>query len=280
MGPLAVTSRRSMLAGLLAVPWSAALAGAIQNAGDLLDLHRRMFADADGVEVVWWFLGKMYFAVDGYPEVMARYGDNLMIYRATTLSKDAYAIDWIELNAPRNALTGLPDTRWTNPFTGKSGELRTDKPYGPGRYVFTRQSQGVAVEINQPGVTPLQTKVLVSMHDGRVLLEQDEHKRSTGPTRANIRTIMSITSDRTAAFDATRSAVRSTGVYLSTSDQLPASFAGFPEGSRGQMIVRGLMHKASLDQVIDRAAWDGMKAAHPSWFNGDRLTPRWPSAAK
>ena len=232
MEQFTVASRRSVLAALLAVPWFPALAGAAQITGDLFDVHRRMFVAADGVEVVWWFLGKMYFEVDGYPEVMARYGDNLIIYRATALSKDAHVIDWVELNAPRNALTGLPDTRWTNPFTGKSGELRTDKPYGPSRYVFTRQNGGVAVEINQPGVTALNT------------------------------------------------AVRSTGVYLSSSNQLPTAFAGFSEDARGQMIVRALMHKASLDEIIDRLACDGMKAAHPSWFDGDRLTPRWPGAAK
>ncbi len=237
-----------------------------------------MFADADGVEIVWWFLGKMFIKVEGYPEILARYGDNLMIHRTQTLSPDAFAFDWIELNAPRSASTGLPETRWTNPFTGVSGELRTDTPYGPGRYIVRRQGRGLGIEVNQPFVTPTSTRLRVVTNDRRILLEQEEHKISIGPERAKIRTLMSIAADRAAAQDRQRSSVPCSGAYTSTSDQIPA-FAGFPQRLRGEMIVRGLMQKAGLDEIVDRGAWDGMKATHPTWFSGDRLTPQWPNNA-
>ena len=35
------------------------------------------------------------------------------------------------------------------------------------------------------------------------------------------------------------------------------------------------MHKAALDEKVNPIAWDRVKAAHPDFFAGDKLGPKW-----
>ena len=54
-------------------------------------------------------------------------------------------------------------------------------------------------------------------------------------------------------------------------------FYGVKNRDTGKIFVNGLMRKATLDEKVNPIAWSRLKSAHPTFFSGDRLAPKWES---
>jgi hypothetical protein len=248
---------------------------------DPLGAYRRMFANAEDGLAAWWYLGTSFLEVDGFPTIPVLHIETVMVYKTTTLSADAFRMDWWEIGYMRDPVTGEIAETWTNPITGGLQQTPRTFEEGPANFVFTRKGAGLDVQLVQPYARIESVDVVFTAYDGRIMLEQTERKvrgfplpdgsmpslESDNVSKALTR--LSIISD---ASDLTRPDAPCSGSYHF---ELSApAWMGLGE-RKGRCVVKGIMVKAPMNAKLNPTGWARLQALFPACFEGESIRPRW-----
>lgn len=252
---------------------------------DALSVYRRMFATATDGLAAWWYFGTAFVEAPGsdlsIPVVQA---ETLMIYKTSTLSPDAFRMDWWEIGYMRDVATGEIAQTWTNPVTGAALPAPQKFEEGPAHYLISRDGSGLRLELTQAHARIEHVEVAFTETDGRVRLEQRERKvrgfplpdgsmpSLDSPDVSAARTTLSF---QCARADLQADTAHCTGVYDFELGKPPA-WMGF--GDRpGRAITRGAMVKAAMNEPLNPIAWRRLRTLFPDRFEGDEVRPRWPA---
>lgn len=249
---------------------------------DALDAYRRMFATADDGDAAWWYFGTMFVEAPGFLPLPVIQAETLMIYRTTTLSPDAFRMDWWEIGYMRDLSTGKVAETWTNPITGARVPAPQKFEEGPAHFLIQRDGAGLKLELTQPFARIESVTVAFSETDGRLLLEQTERKVRGFPlpdgTMPDLdstdvspaRTTLSILSARA---DLAAANTPSSGAY-DFELRTPPAWTGLA-GCGGRAITRGAMVKAEMNEKLNPIAWQRLESIFPDCFDGEVIRPRW-----
>ncbi|WP_394762687.1 hypothetical protein [Phenylobacterium sp.] len=249
---------------------------------DALDAYRRMFATAHDGDAAWWYLGTMFVEIPGYLPLPVIQAETVMIYRTTTLSNDAFRMDWWEIGYMRDLATGEVAQTWTNPITGKTVPSPQKFEEGPAHFLIQRDGAGLKLELTQPYARIESVSVEFSEADGRILLEQTERKVRGFPLPdgsmpsldsgdvSPARTTLSILSSRA---DLAKPSAPSSGAY-DFELRTPPAWTGLA-GHGGRAITRGAMVKTEMHAPLNPIGWRRLKTIFPECFEGDEIRPRW-----
>lgn len=248
---------------------------------DALDVYRRMFVTADDAEVAWWYFGTSFAEVDGYPSVPVTHIETILVNKATTLSPDSFRIDWWEIGYMRDPTTGEIARSWLNPITGDEVTSPHNFEEGPSHFIVERAGRGLKLHLVQAHARVESVDVDISRRDGRIFINQVEHKVRGFPQPdgsmpsldshnvSSARTRLSLFSSET---DLGRNNMPSSGSYEFELALPPwMAFGGKP----GRCITRGIMVKAPINHKLNPTAWARLKSVFPECFRGDELLPRW-----
>ena len=246
-----------------------------------LDVYRRMFATAEDGLAAWWYFGTSFVDIDSYPTLPVLHIETLMIYNTTTLSPDAFRMDWWEIGYMRDPTTGEVARRWLNPITGAVVPAPDRFEEGPSHFIIERSGTGLQVTLVQAHARIESVVVTVTERDGRACIEQTERKVRGFPLPdgsmpsldsdhvSRARTKLSLFSSLA---DVGKNSAPSSGAY--EFELAPPPWMGL--GDRpGRSITRGIMVKADMNQQLNPLAWQRMKSLFPDCFDGDQVRPRW-----
>ena len=249
----------------------------------LADAYKKIFASTRDENVCCWYLGTMYMQPVGYPRTPVLQAVTIMVYRVDDNVPSGFRMRWTEVGYFRDAVTGAPATAWLNPLTGETVPTPRTFRDGPGEYRITPDGNGLVVRLRQPRAVVEGVEVALSVAGSRIFLQQVERKRrrlSTSsessdaePPRAV--TTLSLWADRNQVQDPARVSVAASGTYSFESEGLPG-LRGL-NAFEGTTLVRGVMRKAPVDEVVNPAAWEVLKPAYPDFFGSDGVAPQWGS---
>jgi hypothetical protein len=247
-----------------------------------LQIHRRMFGTPGDGMAAYWYLGMMSVVVEDGPPIPVIQAETVMVYKATTLSDDAYTLQWWEIGVMRDPVTGEIARDWTNPITG--AVLPTSRKFeeGPATFTITAAGEGLKIDLIQAHAKVIGVDVTIRTENGRVFLEQIERKfrglpRPDGsfpepgePGSVEARTRLSIWASLA---DLESSPYPfSSGSYGLGLDLQP--WMGFGD-RKGHCVIEGVMRKAGMREKLNPIAWERLKAEFPERFEGEELRPAW-----
>ena len=251
---------------------------------DLFNAYRKTFASLDPEElVVWWYCGFVVAARDGVGTVPITQAETIMVYRTRDVAADTFTIDWTEVGAFRDVVTGRTMEAWFNPFSGVLVPHPQSFVDGPATFTVRRQGDGIDIRLVQHNARIDSVRLEVATSPATVGLKQTEVKVRTfhrpdgtlppldGPDATHIETVLSIWSSLDAVNDPSVPNASSRGFYTSGAPRDRAS-----KGSWAGTTVQGSMHKASVHERVNPTAWDRLQDLYPSFFDGDRIDPEWP----
>ena len=251
---------------------------------DALAAYRRMFATATDGVAAWWYFGTAFAEIPGYLSLPVIQAETLMIYKTTTLSADAFRMDWWEIGYMRDLATGEIARAWTNPLTGATVAAPQKFEEGPAHFLIARDGAGLKLELTQAHARIERVDVVFSEADGRVLLEQTERKVRGFPLpdgsmpsldSADVSAARTTLSIQAARADLVNPSAPCSGAY-DFELRKPPGWMGF--GDRpGTAMTRGAMVKAGLNEQINPIAWRRLQQLFPDCFDGDEVRPRWPA---
>jgi len=252
----------------------------------LLDIHRRMMAAPTDQDVCWWYFGTTFAQLDGLPEIPCLQAETIMMYRTETLSPESYRIHWRELGYFRDPVTGLMARSWLNPITGAVVATPNSFMEGPSHHTITLQTGQLLIGLEQAHAIVRSIGVTVEHTDkGRIQLTQEEHKLRGFPlpdgtmpgadsdALSEAKTVLTMFASQADIERPGSDPAPCSGVYSFELSKLPP-WMGFDELAGGA-VVRGVMHKTSVQDHLNMAAWQQLRATFPSYFTGDVLTPPW-----
>ncbi|WP_428149687.1 hypothetical protein [Brevundimonas sp.] len=253
---------------------------------DPLSAYRTMFGTArDGVAAYWYF-GTAFVEIEGFPVTPAIQAETLMVYKTTTLSPDAFRMDWWEIGYMRDIATGEISKSWVNPITGAVRTSPQKFEEGPAHFLIQRDGDGLKLELEQAHARIDRVDVVFTEEDGRILLTQTERKTRgfplpdgtmVGPDHPDASaavTTLSIISSRP---DLASDSAPGSGAYDFVLQKLP-SWMGFGD-RKGTLLTRGAMVKAEMNHALNPIAWQRLKDLFPECFDGDVVLPKWPEPA-
>lgn len=240
----------------------------LRDAGlDPFEVYLKMFAStARGAECCWWFMGALPRDVDDVGPVATIQEETVRIHRTEVIGPGQTDFRWREVGVFRDIMTGeVPDSRF-DPVTGTSQPGGSLLGGGPSVRVSVRKAgEGLTVRLEIPGSKVGDITVGAKIEGNRVCLTHLEDKtrvQGGGPPPPVNRTAFKI--------------------YANLSDLKGGApwvqahgFYGVKNRDTGKIFVNGLMRKATLDEKVNLIAWNRLKTAHPTFFNGDRFGPRW-----
>lgn len=254
------------------------------GAFDALAAYRRMFNTASDGLSAWWYFGTAFVELEGFPSLPVIQAETLMIYRTSTLSEDAFRMDWWEIGYLRDPVTGEVAKTWTNPVTGAVVDAPDRFEEGPAHFMVSRAGEGLHLELTQAHAAVERVDVSFTEDGDRIWLEQTERKVRGFPlpdgTMPSLdsgdvsaaRTTLCISAQRK---DLAREDAASSGAYAFELSRPPGwmGLAGRP----GVAVTRGVMVKAPLDSPINPIGWARLQSLFPDRFAGERIVPRWPA---
>ncbi|WP_304189909.1 hypothetical protein [Phenylobacterium aquaticum] len=249
------------------------------------DTYRKLFTSASDGVVCWWYLGTAFVEVEGFPEVPVTQAETIMAYKTETLGPDSCKISWWEIGYFRDPITGQPSETWLNPITGQRVKAPQKFEEGPAYYTVTAKSDTVVeVDLVQAQAKVRSLTVEITEADGQVQILQTEVKVRGFP-RADGSLPDPDSSDASAAetqlimfgsraeLDGGADEAQGTGAYTFRLASPPA-WMGFGD-RKGSSLVRGVMHKAPVNEKLNPIAWDRLKAIFPDRFEGEEIRPVW-----
>ena len=233
--------------------------------------YRQILASPRDQEVDWWYFGTTIVNIAGMPAITVINAATLMIYRAETLSDDAFAIHWDEVGYFTDYVTGQPQTHWLNPVTGWTMPAPQSFAEGPARYEIARAPDGVAVTLTQPGATIKSIEVEWSSAGDRVSLVQREKKTRGFPNADG-----SLPDPKSASgFEAVTelafvdrwpgSGEQAQGLYEFALAGAPP-WMGFDPASKARATVQGVIVKSPSDKPPNVEALRQLRDRFPAFF--------------
>ncbi len=252
---------------------------------DALDAYRRMLSSAEnGSESAWWYLGTTIAKPDGFEPIIVNHVETVMIYGARSLSGDAYRVPWWEIGLFRDAMTGELADVWTNPLTGVELKAARQFEEGPSGYSVRRAGNGLEIFDAVQAFAVLDKATIESRKQGsKLCITQTEQKTRSFPEpdgripdlsegkAVRSRTVLQFLAD-VADLEGDAPSVAASGFYgfelaapawLGFGD-IPVDFA-----------VRGLMHKAPMQEPFNPRGWADLQALYPHYFEHGQIRPRW-----
>lgn len=254
---------------------------------DPLAAYRRMFATAQDGVAAWWYFGTAFIDVPGFPIIPGITAETVMIYKTTTLSDDAFRMDWWEIGYFRDVATGEISRTWLNPVTGETRPAPQKFEEGPANFVIQRDGDGIKLDLVQAHARIDSVDVVFTEDAGRILLTQTERKTRgfplpdgsmaslDSPDASRAVTTLSILSSRA---DLEHDSAPSSGAYDFELQTIPG-WMGFGD-RKGTTLTRGAMVKADMNQPLNPLAWERLKSLFPASFDGDVILPKWPEEAR
>jgi hypothetical protein len=252
---------------------------------ELFDIYKKLFASAIDERICWWYCGTIFIDLPGHLTIPVIQAETAMIYRVETVSPEQFRIHWREIGYFRDPLTGEPAELWTNPLTGQKVKCSQLFEEGPGCTTVTATQDGIEISLTQPFAIVRSVEVKASVEGGRIALAQTERKQRGYPqedgslpepgaegTSEGI-TILSIFGSRADIHDDAQNWAASSGSYEFGLSALPP-WMGFGDRT-GRTTVRGLIHKAAIDQPSNLSAWARLQGFFPDYFEDGRLRDDW-----
>lgn len=266
---------------------SAALAPSLTQAAELstaqaMTAYRKIFASAKEEDVVVWYLGTMFVAPEGEPEIPVFNAETIMVYRADDRAPGGFRVRWTEVGLFRDPVTGKPMETWLNPLTGGSVKMNRTFRDRPGLYTVTPSGTDLSVKLDQTGATVERVDVTIAEDRGRLKWNQVERKiRGVKPgmsdseiaTLPRAVTTLTLWSDAAEVNDPARAWANASGTYSFSTAALP-TYVGRPD-LKGTATVRGIMRKAAVTDKLNPTAWEILREAYPDFFDSDRIAPKW-----
>lgn len=253
---------------------------------DVFDAYRRMLTSReDGSESAWWYLGTTIAVAEGHPDIIVNHVETVMVYGAQTLPGGGYRVPWWEIGLFRDAITGELPTEWVNPITGARVAAARQFEEGPSGFSI-RPAGGGGVEMFDAvqAFAALESATIEARTIGsKLCLTQTEIKTRSFPDpegripdisegkAVRSKTVLQFLSE-TSDLASDAPSVPSSGFYsfeiaapawLGFGD-LPVTFA-----------VKGIMHKAPMQNRLNPRGWQNLKLLYPQYFEGDEIRPRW-----
>lgn len=245
---------------------------------DLFDAYRKMFATRGPETVVWWYCGIVTAQKEGLGVIPQTQAETIMAYRTRDVDADTFTIDWTEVGVFRDLAIGEPMAGWFNPFLGTLLPYPRTFVDGPATYTVRRDGpQGLSVALRQHNARIDAVSVQAHWNEQTLGLVQTEDKTRTfhrpdgslpsldSPEATQIRTELSIWSDRRQVLDPATGNIAARGHYRS---------GGRGQGgSWSQTQVAGVLVKARPDEPLNPIAWQRLMAQFPDFFRNGRVDP-------
>lgn len=249
------------------------------NGIDLYDAYARtMVSRRDGM-VCWWYAGVLSAHLDGLIGLPCVGSQTIMAMRVRHVSPDAMRIDWTELVLLRDLMTGKPVTDWQNPITGQSASLKSAFRDGPVTYHVSRAGAGLNLRVEQPGAIIIASHIDAEVREGQVIFTQTEvkerdfaqHTTAKTSSAAHLVTRLMFTASLQ-ELSADVDTVSSSGCYDAQLDGMLSGWMDFGT-TKGTSSVRGIIRKATPDQVLDPETWAFYQQTFPDFFHNGRVSP-------
>lgn len=253
---------------------------------DALTAYRKTLTSMEeGSESAWWYLGTTIASAEGHPDIIVNHVETVMIYGARSLPGGAYRVPWWEIGIFRDAITGeLPDV-WTNPITGARVEAARQFEEGPSGFSLRLDNDGgiemfdavqafASLESATLEVRTIGTKTCITQTEVKTRSFPDPEGRIPDISEGKAvrsKTVLQWLAD-TADIESDAASVSASGMY-SFEIAAPAwlGFGDMPVG----FAVRGIMHKAAMQEKLNPRGWEDLKLLYPQYFDGDEICPRW-----
>lgn len=252
---------------------------------DALDAYRRMLTSAeDGSESAWWYLGTTIAKAEGFEPIIVNHVETVMIYGAKTLSPDSFRVPWWEIGLFRDAITGELPNQWDNPVTGAVIKPARQFEEGPSGYSLRRNANGIEIfDAVQAFAVLDSAEIDVTEHGGKVRITQTERKTRSFPgpdgripdvsegKAVRSKTVLQFLAGK-ADLESGTASVPSSGMY---SFELAApEWLGFGD-MPVEFAVRGLMHKAPMQEPLNPRGWADLQTLYPQYFEHGQIRPHW-----
>lgn len=251
---------------------------------DALTAYRKMLTSLeDGSESAWWYLGTSIAAADGHPDIVVNHVETVMVYGARTLPGGGYRVPWWEIGLFRDAVTGELPTRWINPLTGAEIAPARQFEEGPSGYSVRPSGDGLEMVDAVQAFAELDSATIELRRVGsKLCITQTEHKTRSFPQpdgripdvsegkAVRSRTILQFFAE-TADIESAAPSVPASGMY-SFELAAPAwlGFGAMPV----RFAVKGLMHKAAMQQPLNPRGWADLRLLFPQHFENGEIRPR------
>ena len=249
---------------------------------DLYEAYKRTVASTEDGIICWWYFGVIAAHLDDGMEIPCTGCQTLMAFKVEHLSPTQLRIDWLETCLLRDLERGELNDNFVNPITGRTSPLASTFYDGPVTYIVTKNGAGVDLEIRQHEAEILSTSVTATVADGRIVFKQLEEKvrafnqQSTGAPKvkgAHLQTQLLFTADLASATDPATVSAASSGYYLAAVTGMISKWMDFGD-RKGNSTVKGVMHKAAADEIVDPKAWAIFQQKFPDFFDGERVSPK------
>lgn len=253
---------------------------------DALDIYRRMLTSReDGSESCWWYLGTTIVSPGGLADIVVNHVETVMVYGAQPLEGAAYRVPWWEIGVFRDAITGELPTRWTNPVTGVEIVPPRQFEEGPSGFSVRGDGQGgiqmfdavqafAALESASIEVSEVGHRICVTQTEQKIRSFPDPEGRIPDVSEGKAvrsRTVLQFFAEA-ADLASEAPSVASTGVYRF--ELAAPAWLGFGD-MPAILCVRGLMHKAPMQEPLNPRGWRDLQALYPQYFEQGALRPRW-----
>jgi hypothetical protein len=251
-----------------------------------LDAYRRMLVGAeDGAESAWWYLGTTIASPDGFEEIVVNHVETVMVYRAQSLGPDAFRVPWWEIGLFRDAITGEIASDWTNPLTGAPLKAARQFEEGPSGYSLRRGAVGGIEMFDAVQAFAILDRATIEARrvGDKLCITQTELKTRSFPDpdgripdvsegkAVRSRTVLQFLAD-IADLASDAPSVPASGMY---SFELAApAWLGFGD-MPVSFAIRGLMHKAAMQEPLNPRGWADLQLLYPQYFAEGRLQPQW-----
>jgi hypothetical protein len=241
---------------------------------------QRLFSAATGASFAWWYAGTVYAHVDGLREFPIVTFHAVVVCRAGR-DRGAATVDWRTFGFFGDLERGGHASSWDNPFTAARCAIPPRFSEGPGQYRLehngdspTLSMQAHNVRVNRCSVSSTVAEGLVSLTQIEGTLQGLPQLNGTLPALDSPRiterqTRLQLVARVDALADPVARPPTIRGFFNHVYDALP-DWLGF--GDRlGSALSKGVMRKASLGEIVDRATWEQLRRVHPEAFAAGEL---------
>lgn len=243
----------------------------------------------EGSESAWWYLGTTIASVEGHPDIIVNHVETVMVYGAQAIDAAdpaaGYRVPWWEIGLFRDAITGELPTKWTNPITGASVDAARQFEEGPSGFsIRPGANGGIEMFDAVQAFASLESAVLdISEIGSKVCITQTETKTRSFPGPdgriPDISEGKAVRSKTVLQWLANREDIESDALSVPASGMYSFEIAAPVWLGFGEMpvtfAVRGIMHKAPMQQQLNPRGWADLQRLYPQYFEGGQIRPRW-----